>query len=453
MRRYLGAMGVAYALGVTLLAARWWVQVWSFRQIHADLSRRRNGPAAVPTLRSIHLDFGVPFRTPGEQLAVFLGDVGDGPFLGAVAVIVLGSLVAAFLAGRSNPDDPPRSLGPVRWARRGSVASLALGAASFALIGGLLRGQALHPNPWPGVALFVATTVATVVGLGCGAWGVVRGPRRVRAAAWGLAGLIPCVLWGGIGLYARAMWDQRLVPNNPAMNLAKMAGAMGIRLEASVAYPHRVETDRLVMRYDRLDDPRSDAEAMDRHLARLEAMLGRPLRGKVDWVRGRLPRLGLGHLSLHGIALGSDASPADKETGGTLDRHELAHAALDQYRRPEADPPFLLHEGWAESQSGVGPVVLARRALEQRAANPPSRLKDLLTPDWYHRDDGPVYPLGGAFVDFLIRTFGAESFLKFYNACSPDAYDSACRDIYGADLDALDARFWDDARRQADSPN
>ena len=48
---------------------------------------------------------------------------------------------------------------------------------------------------------------------------------------------------------------------------------------------------------------------MDRHLARMEAMLGGPLRSKVYWVRGRLRRLDLGSLSVHGIALGSDESP------------------------------------------------------------------------------------------------------------------------------------------------
>src|SRR5262249_8780621 len=140
-----------------------------------------------------------------------------------------------------------------------------------------------------------------------------------------------------------------------------------------------------------------------------------PLRAKVYWVRGRLRLLDLGSLSVHGIALGSGESPDDWDTGGTLDRHELAHAALDEYGAYDADPPYVLHEGWAESQSGVGSAVLARRALEQRAADPSVGLRDMVGAGWYHHDDGPVYSLGGAFVDFLIRGHGVGKFLRLYN--------------------------------------
>ena len=189
---------------------------------------------------------------------------------------------------------------------------------------------------------------------------------------------------------------------------------------------------------------------MDRHLARMEAMLGEPLRAKVYWVRGTLVRLDLRNLSVHGIALGSGASPDDWDTGGILDRHELAHAALDLYRTPDADPAYFLHEGWAEAQSGVGTDTLARRALEQRAVNPSLRVRDMVGPDWYHRDLGPVYPLGGAFVDFVIRRHGVGRFVRLYNWGRPGSFDAECRRILGSDLDALELEFWDDARRQVE---
>src|SRR3954453_5240825 len=174
------------------------------------------------------------------------------------------------------------------------------------------------------------------------------------------------------------------------------------------------------------------------------------LRAKVFWVRGLLRWLDQGNLSVHGIALGSDASPPDWESGGSLDRHELAHAALDQYRSRDADPADFLHEGGAEAQSGVGSVELARRALEQREANPSVRLRDMVSPDWYHSDFGPVYPLGGAFVDFLIRRYGVGRFLRLYNEGRLGTFEAACRDIYGTDLDALEIAFWVDARRQVE---
>jgi hypothetical protein len=236
------------------------------------------------------------------------------------------------------------------------------------------------------------------------------------------------------------------------MNLAKMAASSLMRLEASVEYPNRLETDRLVMFYDRLGDPRRDAEAMDRHLARMEKMLGGPLRAKVFWVRGRLRRLDLGSLSVHGIALGSGESPGDWDSGGVLDRHELAHAALDEYRAPGADPPYFLHEGWPESQSGVGSIVLARRALEQRAADPSVGIREMVDRDWYHHDAGPVYPLGGAFVDFLLRKDGVVKFLRLYNGSRDGRFGAVLREVYGADLEALEAEFWEDVRRMAGGP-
>jgi hypothetical protein len=193
---------------------------------------------------------------------------------------------------------------------------------------------------------------------------------------------------------------------------------------------------------------------MDRHLARLERLLGGPLRARVFWVRGPLPRLGLTAMSVHGIAVGSGASPPDWDGGeGTLDRHELAHAALDHFRTPGSDPPYVLHEGWAEARSREGGTrELVRTAVEVRAQAPSLRVRDLLGPDWYHRDLGPVYSLGGAFVDHLIRTQGMAKFLRFFNECRPDTFEATCRDVFGADPDVLEARFWEDARQQLSGP-
>lgn len=337
------------------------------------------------------------------------------------------------------------SADPLRLSRWSALASLLLGIVTFGMTWGNLRLRVLHPNPWPTVVLFLALGAASAVAVACGLWRALRGPRRMAAGSLALAAIVPAILWGYVGFYASSQWGRRRVPNDLAMNLAKVAGASLIRLEASSEYPNRIETGRLVMFYGRLGDPRGDAEAMDRHLARMEARLGGPLRAKVYWVRGGLSRLGLSGLSVHGIALGSGESPGDWRSGGHMDRHELAHAALDEYRIYGADPPYVLHEGWAEAQSGVGSVVLARRALEQREAEPSLGLREMVGPDWYHRDAGPVYPLGGAFVDFLLRKHGAGKFLRLYNGSREGAFDAACR----ADLGALEAEFWEDAREVA----
>ncbi len=182
-------------------------------------------------------------------------------------------------------------------------------------------------------------------------------------------------------------------------------------------------------------------------------MLGGALRGKVFWVRGSLPRLGLGGLSTHGLALGSDTSPADWQSYVGLDQHELAHAALDQFRSPAADPPYVLHEGWAQSRCGDTPAALSREAMTLRSANQEIGLGELLGPSWYHRDRGPVYDYGGAVVDFLIRKHGMKNFLRLYNECRPESFEAVIRVVFGVDIDALEGEFWEDAKQQVNGTN
>jgi hypothetical protein len=228
---------------------------------------------------------------------------------------------------------------------------------------------------------------------------------------------------------------------------------------------------------DDLADPQGDAEAMNRHFARLEEMTGMPHRAKVWWVRG--PLLGQRHLALYGLALGSSPSPAF-----ALDRHELAHAVFYQHAYPDSDPPMLLMEGWAESQSVDG-KTLATRALSQRRffaeqgarwgrmsglereeflhtlvdpegcqrlfakEGAASYLRELTGAFWYHHDAGPVYGVGGAFVDFLLRKQGPQRFVELCFACRPRTFEDDCRRIYGTELDALEKQSWQEAERLA----
>src|SRR5262249_50438890 len=153
-----------------------------------------------------------------------------------------------------------------------------------------------------------------------------------------------------------------------------------------------------------------------------EKLLGAPVRTKILWVRG--PLLGQKNLSVCGLALGTPVTPAGRRPDllydWFLDRHEVAHAVLDQHRDPDSDPPMLLHEGWATSHSGLHSEDLARGALRVRAMKQPHRLRELLGPQWYHQDSGPVYPVGAALVDFLLRRYGAAKFVRLYVECRPD---------------------------------
>ena len=311
------------------------------------------------------------------------------------------------------------------------------------------RYYVFHPQYLPLTIFFVGVAFSTIAAIGFTLWRTIRGPDRLRAAFILVAVLPPAGLWGYVGLTASSNWKNRLVPDTGAMRLAKVMGATFMRLEADVEYLRRLESDRIVMYYDsrhpkyveQVDRPEDDLAAMDRHLMRLEDLLGERIAGKVFWVRG--PLLGSEHLSLHGLALGSAWSP---EILGSYrgDRHELAHAALDWFRTPASNPPYVLHEGWAMAQCGDSRFELAQAAAKAREENPQLRLRDLFGPSWYYRDSGPVYSIGGAFVEFLVRTFSGQSFRRFYVECTPANAGAKCLEIFGVELDVLEVKFWAD---------
>ncbi len=39
-------------------------------------------------------------------------------------------------------------------------------------------------------------------------------------------------------------------------------------------------------------------------------------------------------------------------------------------------------------------------------------------------------------------------FLRLYNECRPKSFEAVIRDVFGVDIDALEADFWKDARQQ-----
>ena len=287
----------------------------------------------------------------------------------------------------------------LRWLRWSCLVTLVSGALTFALVWVQYHWQVLHPHYLPFIILITIMTVAAAVTVHTGLWLASRDLHRTRALAWMVLALIPLVFFGFVGLYAMTQWGDRWVPNNLPMNLAKVMGATLMRLEASLEYPNRLETGRLVMFYDRLEHPRDDAEAMDQHLAAMETMLGGSLRGKVFWIRGPLPKLGLSGLSTNGIALGSDTSPPDWRSYAGLDRHELAHAAIDQFRSPGADPPCVLTEGWAQSRCGDTPAALSRDAL----GNVQRTRRSVCVNSWDH--PGTTVIVGRLFVRRSVRRF------------------------------------------------
>jgi hypothetical protein len=340
----------------------------------------------------------------------------------------------------------------MRWARRATLGVWLSGFGSMGLAWGQARWYAFHPHYLPLCLLYLAMVVSTLLGLVCGFWRIVRGPQRTQAMILFVVTIIPVGFWANVGITAQRNFQQRWQPNTFTMNVAKVMGVTFMRAAVDLKYCDRLETNRLVMFYNDLNTPEQDLAAMDQHLARLEELLGGRMTPKVFWIRGSLPRIGVSWLSVHGMSFGSDFSPeAIEQYRG--DRHELAHAALDRFRVPGSDPPCLLHEGWAMAQCGDGSVELAQEAANERRKNPWVGVRELLGPAWYHRDVGPVYSIGGAFVDFLIRTRGAMRFRRFYVECQPQALDAKCLEIFETDIDDLEAEFWKDVEKVLEQPD
>lgn len=348
--------------------------------------------------------------------------------------------------------------GDLQWARRAAWCAWVFGLTSAALAWAEARWYVFHPHYLPLCLLFAGLGVSTFLAVPGSVWRFARGPRRLRAAMLAVVGMLPAGFWVYVGVTAQRNHQRRWVPNTIPMRLAQVMGAAFMRADVDLRYRRRLESKRLVMFYDprnpehpeRVDRPKEDLAAMESHLARLEQILGGTISSKVYWVRGRA--LGLEYLSFHGLSLGSAWSPgAGQPYRG--DRHELAHAALDSFRVPRSDPPCLLHEGWAMSQCGDGWLELAKAAADARREDPAIGVRKLLGPDWYHQDSGPVYSVGGAFVDFLVRTRGGTRFRRFCLECQPDTFEAKCREIFETDLDDLEAEFWGEVQKTVTAIN
>ena len=67
----------------------------------------------------------------------------------------------------------------------------------------------------------------------------------------------------------------------------------------------------------------------------------------------------------------------------------------------------------------------------------------------YHRIDGPVYRVGGAFAEFALREYGTERFLWLYFACRSGRFEEECLAQRGIEFDALESAFWAEVERVA----
>ncbi len=375
------------------------------------------------------------------------------------------------------PLEPPQAKDRLRGLRR----CLNLAWLSVSLAGGLLWIQylmrILHPYGWVFLLLAVAAIVSTLGIVLLGVWRILVGPKRATALGLLIVGLIPTASIAGLIVVGSRQYSRgHIAPTVPFVMFAMAGSSLG-ELEAANRYPRRLESPHLVMFHDDwVKDPKAELAEMERHVANLERMTRRPLRAKIHWVRG--PLLGQHAIAIGGLALGSDATPIT-----AVDRHELAHAVIYQAMPAGFAPAMLMSEGWAESQS-KNTGTLAEGALSVREmirnvcresdanldailkdwsdaegyrqfvgrarADGPDRLsflRELTSPYWFHRDKSLNYHIGGAFADYVVRTYGADQFVRLYLAAHPRKFDDACRAVLKHPLDIIEADFWRDLER------
>ena len=329
-----------------------------------------------------------------------------------------------------------------RWLRRLIVVSWVGWAASLLSLWVQYQIGIYDTVGWLWVPFAAAGAMAGIAASFVGVVEGLLGPRRSTMFGRAVLGILPLVLSAAVAGYIFFEQGQKNLPNTHVHKIGRMAAVTLLKGHAQLRYPHRLETSRLVMYYDdRVTDPAGDAALMDAHLSQLETVLGRQQHSKIHWVRGN--SLGMHAMSIHSVALASDASPAS-----WFDRHELAHSFLYQFSDRGSEPPMLLLEGWAMAVDGhPEPLAMTALAVRKNLQSRPGMndcLRTILSPDSYHIGSGPAYNIGGAFVDFLLNRYGADKFVSFYNSIHPESFDADCERIFGCDLDALERAFWEE---------
>jgi hypothetical protein len=114
-------------------------------------------------------------------------------------------------ASKGNESAPASSANPLRWLRR----TVALVWLTWLLSVALLWSQdalgIVHPQALLFVGLLAMTFGAALVGLGCGLWRVLRGPRRARAVAW-MAAVVCAVVIIMQAPWGDGCWGRKQIP-------------------------------------------------------------------------------------------------------------------------------------------------------------------------------------------------------------------------------------------------
>jgi hypothetical protein len=320
---------------------------------------------------------------------------------------------------------------------------------ALGLAAALTASRIWNPNPILPLGLSVLTFAAGLGLVIAATVRLIRGPRRDRALAGLLMGTAPFwFLVGHILMAMRPSFDRHVPPGWPSKVLLPLARPLA-DLEARWVYPERTPGKWVTMVGAPANDARAQVAAMDRHVEAALARLDQSATWPILWYRG--PLFVLRECAVYDIAFGSEVGQQERGADGLtrLDRHEVAHCVITQNYTARSDPPTVLMEGWAQANQGTPAEELARAAWDDREKGRSLTLRQLVAPDWYWYSGPAAYNQGGPLVNYLLRVYGSEGFLKLYTTCQQATFEADCRATLGIGLDELDAAFWADTEQVA----
>jgi hypothetical protein len=320
---------------------------------------------------------------------------------------------------------------------------------ALGLAAALTASQVWNPNPILPVGLSVLMLAALLGLVSAAAVRLIRGPRRDRALAGLLVGMAP--LWFLVGHILMAMrpgFDRHVPPGWPSKVLLPLARPL-VDLEARWFYPERTPGKWVTMVGSKAKDAQAQVGAMDRHVEASLARLDQSATWPIVWYRGSL--FGLGACAIYDMAIGSEVGLYQREADGLnyLDRHEIAHCVITHNYTARSDPPRVLMEGWAQANQGTPAEELAHAAWDDREKGRSLTLRQLVAPDWYWYSGPAAYNQGAPLVNYILRVYGPEAFLKLYTTCQQATFEADCRATLGIGLDELDAAVWADTEQIA----
>jgi hypothetical protein len=296
------------------------------------------------------------------------------------------------------------------------------------------------------LVLVVGTAAAALL---LGIWRSIRGPRRLMALAVALLGATPLV-WSGAFFadLARRANDREPLGFSAANCIAGLWASSLADAEARLRYPSWTSGRHATLICDgQTPEPARLAGLLDEHVEQMAHVLEQPAdRIQVRWVRGAL-LWQEGRSMIDWALCGQQDHSADLTY---LDRHESAHATITMLGGPDQQPPMLLCEGWAESQSTDRDErirSLAQRKKESAAYS----IEELVGPDWYNRSFGPVYSQGGPLCSYLIEHYGGKKFFALYSGVRQATFHDDAQRVLGDSWATVESQFWAWLNEQAES--